>query len=120
MDCLLSDTELAHEISSRASEAVQAEALSYRASCWAQRAARSATPEQPARVEILCEAHATGRRQPAAHERRHSRWQLTPLAAFEPRVLACMHGSSFAGDGRTALLELADVLERASADRTKV
>jgi hypothetical protein len=35
-------------------------------------------------------------------------------------VLARRHGSSFAGDGRKALLELADVLERASADRTKV
>lgn len=32
---------------------------------------------------------------------------LERLAAFEPRVLACMHGSSFAGDGRAALLALA-------------
>ncbi|MEI9949974.1 MAG: MBL fold metallo-hydrolase [Pseudomonadota bacterium] len=32
---------------------------------------------------------------------------LERLAAFEPRVLACMHGSSFAGDGRAALLGLA-------------
>jgi flavorubredoxin len=32
------------------------------------------------------------------------------LAAFEPRVLACMHGSCFAGDGRAALLALAQSL----------
>jgi len=41
-----------------------------------------------------------------------TRQQLTRLAAFEPRVLACMHGSSFAGDGRKALLELAGALEQ--------
>lgn len=35
---------------------------------------------------------------------------LAALAAFEPRVLACMHGSSFAGDGRAALLELSRLL----------
>jgi flavorubredoxin len=32
------------------------------------------------------------------------------LAAFEPRLLACMHGSSFRGDGRAELLALADAL----------
>ncbi len=36
---------------------------------------------------------------------------LQNLAAFEPRVLACMHGSSFAGDGRATLLALAQALE---------
>lgn len=35
---------------------------------------------------------------------------LAKLAAFEPRVLACMHGSSYAGDGRRALLELGAAL----------
>jgi hypothetical protein len=30
---------------------------------------------------------------------------------FEPRLLACMHGSAFAGDGRSVLLELARALE---------
>ncbi|MFZ5891372.1 MAG: MBL fold metallo-hydrolase [Myxococcota bacterium] len=35
---------------------------------------------------------------------------LAELAAFEPRVLACMHGSSYAGDGRAALLALAAAL----------
>ncbi len=39
-----------------------------------------------------------------------TRLHLNKLAAFEPRVLACMHGSSFAGDGRAALLRLADAL----------
>jgi flavorubredoxin len=32
------------------------------------------------------------------------------FASFEPRVLACMHGSAFSGDGRRALLELAAAL----------
>ena len=33
-----------------------------------------------------------------------TRFHLERLAAFEPRVLACMHGSSFSGDGRSQLL----------------
>lgn len=41
---------------------------------------------------------------------------LRRLADLEPRTLAVMHGSSFSGDGRTALLELAEVL-RASLGR---
>jgi hypothetical protein len=41
---------------------------------------------------------------------RDTRKHLERLGAFEPRVLACMHGSSFAGDGRAALLELATAL----------
>jgi flavorubredoxin len=40
-----------------------------------------------------------------------TRRTLEKLAAFEPRVLACMHGSAFAGDGRALLLELARALE---------
>jgi flavorubredoxin len=40
-----------------------------------------------------------------------TRRHLEKLAAFEPRVLACMHGSAFAGDGRAKLLELAGALE---------
>jgi flavorubredoxin len=39
-----------------------------------------------------------------------TRATLERLAAFEPRMLACMHGSSFAGDGRRALLDLANAL----------
>jgi flavorubredoxin len=35
---------------------------------------------------------------------------LRRLAALEPRTLAAMHGSSFRGDGRRALLELAAVV----------
>jgi flavorubredoxin len=37
---------------------------------------------------------------------------LARLASFEPRVLACMHGSAFRGDGAKALRELASVLAR--------
>jgi len=36
---------------------------------------------------------------------------LHRLAALEPQILAVMHGSSFRGDGRTALLELARVVK---------
>jgi len=35
---------------------------------------------------------------------------LQRLAALEPRTLAVMHGSSFRGDGRTAVLDLAAVI----------
>jgi flavorubredoxin len=35
---------------------------------------------------------------------------LEQLAGFEPRLLACMHGSCFAGDGRKALQGLAAAL----------
>jgi flavorubredoxin len=38
---------------------------------------------------------------------------LRRLAALEPRTLAIMHGSSFKGDGRKALLGLAEVLREA-------
>jgi hypothetical protein len=34
---------------------------------------------------------------------------LHELAAFEPRTLAIMHGSSFSGDGAGALRRLAEV-----------
>jgi flavorubredoxin len=40
----------------------------------------------------------------------NTRRHLERLAAFEPRTLACMHGASFAGDGRAQLLALADAL----------
>lgn len=35
---------------------------------------------------------------------------LARLAAFEPHLLACMHGSSFRGDGAKAIAELSRVL----------
>jgi flavorubredoxin len=38
---------------------------------------------------------------------------LEQLAGFEPRLLACMHGSCFEGDGRAALLELKQALTAA-------
>ncbi len=37
---------------------------------------------------------------------------LERMAAFEPRLLACMHGSCFSGDGRGALLALAGALTK--------
>lgn len=36
---------------------------------------------------------------------------LERMAAFEPQVLACMHGSSFRGNGAAQLRSLADALE---------
>jgi flavorubredoxin len=36
---------------------------------------------------------------------------LQRLAALEPNTLALMHGSSFRGDGRTAILDLASVIK---------
>jgi flavorubredoxin len=40
----------------------------------------------------------------------NTRRDLERLAAFEPRTLACMHGASFAGDGRGQLLGLVEAL----------
>jgi hypothetical protein len=36
---------------------------------------------------------------------------LENLAGLDPATLACMHGSSFSGDGATALRELADMFD---------
>ena len=36
---------------------------------------------------------------------------LEGLAALDPRVLLAMHGSTYIGDGRKAILQLADLLE---------
>jgi hypothetical protein len=36
---------------------------------------------------------------------------LQRLAALKPITLATMHGSSFRGDGRKAILDLADVVK---------
>jgi glyoxylase-like metal-dependent hydrolase (beta-lactamase superfamily II) len=44
-----------------------------------------------------------------------TRRHLERLAAFEPRVLACMHGSAFAGDGGATLRALARALEAPAA-----
>lgn len=44
-----------------------------------------------------------------AHSR-DTRHHLERLAAFDPVVLACMHGSAFAGNGRAQLIGLADAL----------
>jgi flavorubredoxin len=37
---------------------------------------------------------------------------LERMAAFEPRLLACMHGASYRGDGAAHLRALADALEK--------
>jgi len=44
----------------------------------------------------------------------HTRALIEKLAATEPTLLACMHGSAWRGDGRRLLLSLADTLERAA------
>jgi flavorubredoxin len=41
-----------------------------------------------------------------------TRRRLEELAALEPRMLAAMHGSTFIGDGASALRQAADVMER--------
>lgn len=41
----------------------------------------------------------------------HTKPILASLAALEPETLACMHGSSWRGDGATALTALGDELE---------
>ena len=40
-----------------------------------------------------------------------SRAALEKLAAFQPKTLACMHGSAWAGDGAALLRELGRALE---------
>jgi flavorubredoxin len=46
---------------------------------------------------------------------RHTNRILGSLAALNPRTLACMHGSSFSGDGAAALRDLAALFERIDA-----
>jgi flavorubredoxin len=43
---------------------------------------------------------------------RNTRRQLEQLAALNPRLIAAMHGSSFEGDGASALLAAADVMQQ--------
>jgi len=45
---------------------------------------------------------------------------LERLAALEPRTLACMHGSSWTGDGAALLRALADALGEPGSSRTKL
>jgi glyoxylase-like metal-dependent hydrolase (beta-lactamase superfamily II) len=45
----------------------------------------------------------------------HTDGVLRRVAALEPRTLAVMHGSSYRGDGKKALLDLAGVLRRTHA-----
>jgi len=40
--------------------------------------------------------------------------QLAKLASLEPRTLAAMHGSTFVGDGASALLASAEVIREVS------
>jgi flavorubredoxin len=47
----------------------------------------------------------------------HTDPMLRRLAALEPRTLALMHGSTFLGDGRRALLELARVMRETLGER---
>jgi len=43
---------------------------------------------------------------------------LHGLASLKPRLLATMHGSSFAGDGHRALRDLAVVMREVLGDQT--
>jgi hypothetical protein len=47
---------------------------------------------------------------------------LHRLAALEPRTLALMHGSSFLGDGRAAIISLAEIIKEtiAKPDGTQI
>jgi hypothetical protein len=44
----------------------------------------------------------------------NNREYLAKLAAAQPMVLACMHGSAWHGDGAGLLMSLADALEQGS------
>jgi flavorubredoxin len=44
---------------------------------------------------------------------------LRRIAALEPQTLALMHGASFKGDGRTAILDLADMLKEVLGNRVE-
>jgi flavorubredoxin len=43
---------------------------------------------------------------------RNTRHQIEKLAALKPRLIAAMHGSSFEGDGASALMAAADVMQK--------
>jgi hypothetical protein len=43
---------------------------------------------------------------------RNGREMLERLASLEPRILACMHGSAWQGNGAMLLRALADALSR--------
>lgn len=65
-------------------------------------------------VGRAAEALREGLRGPLAHDMPYTPYTdatLRRLAALEPRTLALMHGSTFRGDGRKAILELAGVLK---------
>ena len=64
-------------------------------------------------VEAATAAIREGAKGPLANDMPYTPYTdatLRRLAALEPRTLAVMHGSSFRGDGRRALLELAAVI----------
>lgn len=49
----------------------------------------------------------------------HTQKVLETLAAYQPRLMATMHGASYSGDGRQALLELADVMREVLGPRAE-
>lgn len=79
----------------------------------------------PGNPEPLTESDVVGRAKasitealssPLAHDMPYTPYTdstLRRLADLEPRTLALMHGSSFRGDGRTAILDLAGVIKEA-------
>jgi flavorubredoxin len=50
----------------------------------------------------------------------HTRRILEEVAEWKPRTLAAMHGSSFQGDGRQALRDLASVMEEVLGPKVEV
>lgn len=64
------------------------------------------------RVKAYTEAQQQGPMAQSVPFTRETRRILDGLAELEPRTLACMHGSSFSGDGSVALRDLGGVLER--------
>lgn len=60
--------------------------------------------------DILGPSEAMRKRMDYFSHGKDTRRHLEKLAAFEPRLLACMHGSAYSGDGRALLLELAQAL----------
>ena len=74
-------------------------------------------PEPLTETDVVGRAEASiieGMKGPLAHDMPYTPYTdstLRRLADLEPRTLALMHGTSFRGDGRTAILDLADVIK---------
>jgi hypothetical protein len=71
--------------------------------------------DQPAPLtesDILGPSEAFRARMDYYSHTRNARAMLERLAACSPRILACMHGSAWRGDGGKLLRELAEILAK--------